>query len=412
MVCLPVQGSQDTPQRRSQSADDLLSDSASARHPRSSGRRFVTMCYIPNVNSRGGGGVAGGASPAHSSRTPVRTSTSSSSYYAAPSPFSPSPSSISSSSSPPGGEAGSRGAPPGQTRVSVVLLRGGEKDRDRDRDRDRAGRAAGGVGTPHTAAGRRGEEGSGRRLKNEMPLSEELALASSHSSSSPSSSSVSVSAAQRAAHASYFSYSSSSSLSTPHGYPQATTTPTSTSSSSVPKLALTRATMDAGSADVFGSRGPSGDELVEGEEAERDDDDRPLTYSSWSRELPPAAASFSRGARHHPHPHHHHHHHHRYHYGYGYGVDGEDGEGGSGASLEGSSVYSSCPSTSDSIASGSGSGGSSSELLDCHRLMKLINQPTVFKVSGVGLCVCGGEGMLWGCCRCCVCVCVCALWCV
>ena len=224
------------------------------------------MCYIPNLNNKREAGA-----PAH--RAPVQTVT---------------PSSMSSSS-----PSESRNVL-GKTQISVVF-----------RERDRVGKS-GGYGT------RRG--GEEERRKNEIPLSEELALATM----------------QRAAQSSTPRYTVS----------QAAVT-------SVPRLALTRATLDTSSVD--GSRG-SGDELEH-------DGDRLLAYSSWSRELP--------GSR--PRQRHRHHHHQP-------GLEGDDGEGGSGTSMEGSSVYS-CASTTDSI----GSSGSS-ELLDCHKLMKLINQPTIFKV--------------------------------
>ena len=158
------------------------------------------------------------------------------------------------------------------------------------------------------------EKDKGRGRKNETPLSEELAMASLRM--------------------------------TPHS--SSTSSIPRTSLGQVPRLALQGPTVDTSS--VEGSRG-SVDEL------ERDD--RPLNYSSWSRQLP---SSSSRGSR-------------RRHYP---GTDGE--EGGSGTSVEGSSVYS-CASTSDSIASG---GGGSSDLLDYHKLLKLINQPTVFKVLSAG----------------------------
>lgn len=55
--------------------------------------------------------------------------------------------------------------------------------------------------------------------------------------------------------------------------------------------------------------------------------------------------------------------------------EGDEVDGGSAASLGASSVYS-CASTNESITSGVGS-----DVLDCQKLMKLINQPTSFKVS-------------------------------
>nr|KAG5709710.1 hypothetical protein BaRGS_027735 [Batillaria attramentaria] len=109
---------------------------------------------------------------------------------------------------------------------------------------------------------------------------------------------------------------------------------------SVPRLMLQRPTMDTGSPD--GTRS-SGDEL---------DDERSSPYSPWGRDM----ASGGAGARHRFTP-----------------SAGDEGDFGSGASVEESSVYS-CASTTDSITS-----GSSSEILDCHKLIKLINQPTMFK---------------------------------
>lgn len=112
------------------------------------------------------------------------------------------------------------------------------------------------------------------------------------------------------------------------------------SAAAIPKLTLRRATLDAGNQDGAKS---SGDEV---------DEDRGSPFSPWGRDL-------SRGGA-------------RYRYNPSLG---EEGDAGSGASLEDSSVYS-CASTSDSIAS-----GSNSDLLDCHKLIKLINQPTLFKVT-------------------------------
>ena len=259
--------------------DDLHSDSTSAQA--GSGHRFITMCYIPNLNSKQAGGA-----PAH--RAPVRALTSSS---------------IPSSSLTEGKNI------LGKTQISVVF-----------HEKDKAGR-----GGRYGETSRGGvEEGEYLRRKKETSLSEELALASLQGAQQSSTMRYPVSQAAMP---------------------------------SVPRLALTQATLDSRSVD--GSRGGSCDEL------EQEGPDTLLSYTSWSRELPV------------PQPrqlHHHRHHHYP-------GVEGEEGEGGSGTSLEGSSVYS-CASTSDSIGS-----SSSSELLDCHKLMKLINQPTIFKVSCYIWCV-------------------------
>ncbi|KAK7111690.1 serine-rich adhesin for platelets-like isoform X2 [Littorina saxatilis] len=257
------QGSFNTHRKRSQSTENLRSDSPSAHSE--SGRRFVTTCYIPNLSTRGAAG-----SSAH--RAPVRTSTS---YYQSQ------PSLVPTSSTSSSGRQV-------RTQISMVF-----------REKDRSGR------------------GFVEQRKNETPLSEELALAS-----------------------------------IPGGAAQASSTPRYASHHtvfSVPKLSLRKPTLDSSSVD--GSRG-SGDEL--------EHDDRALSYSSWSRELP---MSLPRGGGGVPR------HHHRYYPG----VEGEVGDGGSGASIEGSSVYS-CASTTDSIAS-----GGSTELLDCQKLIRLINQPTLFK---------------------------------
>ncbi|XP_076450781.1 uncharacterized protein LOC143286819 [Babylonia areolata] len=190
-------------------------------------------------------------------------------------------------------------------------------------------------GPAHISVVLRSKEGQLVRkevVTNELPLSEELARAHGQTPA-PST---------RRAHAPAPAPSLSSARS-----PQVPPLPTATST--LPRVTLQRPTVDSSSVD--GSRG-SGDEL------ERED--RSLSYASWSRsELSsgPSQRSSRRPRPRHQYP----------------GTDEE-----SGASLEGSSVYSCASGTSDSIASGGGGGGAL-PMLDYHKLIKLINQPTVFR---------------------------------
>ncbi|KAL8593166.1 hypothetical protein ACOMHN_009821 [Nucella lapillus] len=231
------------------------------------GERYITMCYIPHLNK---------PEPAHISLGSIKDLLASSCRDG-------------------------RHSPKGPTHISVVLKGKGKGAETR------------------------------REVRHyEMPLSEELAQASSGR----------MGAAARG-------YGSVGSPYSPGGvgglvFPQSRY-PGGAGQVGGSRMTLRRATVDTSSVD--GSRG-SGDEL------ERDD--RSLSYSSWSRELP-AASSLRTGRGRVP----------RQQY------PGTDEE--SGASVEGSSVYS-CASTSDSITSGSGS-----PLLDYHKLIKLINQPTVLK---------------------------------